>query len=222
MGLGSRVERLLLSAEAEHHVSVPIELDNGDVAVFSGFRIQPNSARGPTKGGLRFHPSVDANDVRALASLMMTASEVTVRPVGAATPSAAPLSAPPPNTGSVGRSTRPLREPGHSTPAPQKRRSSSAPDADDIAPGGGAAGRLEELQHGHRLGRVDRQRRAVAQRGHEPGVERLVAARLGSVSCRSPSAPTVPQRGRILAPPVVAGPLPAPSAASCPSRPYFV
>ena len=56
MGLGSHVERLLLSPEAEHHVSVPIELDNGDVAVFSGFRIQHNSARGPMKGGLRFPP----------------------------------------------------------------------------------------------------------------------------------------------------------------------
>ena len=56
MGLGSRVELLLLSAEAEHHVSVPIEMDNGDVAVFTGYRVQHNSARGPMKGGLRFHP----------------------------------------------------------------------------------------------------------------------------------------------------------------------
>ena len=84
MGLGSRVERLLLSPEAEHHVSVPIELDNGDVAVFSGFRIQHNSARGPMKGGLRFHPSVDADDVRALASLMTWKTAVVDIPYGGA------------------------------------------------------------------------------------------------------------------------------------------
>ena len=84
MGLGSRVERLLLSPEAEHHVSVPIELDNGDVAVFSGFRIQHNSARGPMKGGLRFHPSVDADDVRALASHMTWKTAVVDIPYGGA------------------------------------------------------------------------------------------------------------------------------------------
>jgi len=84
MGLGSRVELLLLSAEAEHHVSVPIELDNGDVAVFSGYRIQHNSARGPMKGGLRFHPSVDADDVRALASLMTWKTAVVNIPYGGA------------------------------------------------------------------------------------------------------------------------------------------
>jgi glutamate dehydrogenase/leucine dehydrogenase len=60
MKLGARVERLLLSLEAEHHVSIPIERDNGDLAVFTGYRFQHNSARGPTKGGLRFHPTVDA------------------------------------------------------------------------------------------------------------------------------------------------------------------
>jgi len=84
MGLGSRVERLLLLCEAEHHVTVPIELDNGDVAVFSGYRIQHNSARGPMKGGLRFHPSVDADDVRALASLMTWKTAVVNIPYGGA------------------------------------------------------------------------------------------------------------------------------------------
>jgi glutamate dehydrogenase (NAD(P)+) len=78
------VERLLLTPEAEHHVSVPIELDNGDVAVFSGFRIQHNSARGPMKGGLRFHPTVDADDVRALASLMTWKTAVVDIPYGGA------------------------------------------------------------------------------------------------------------------------------------------
>jgi glutamate dehydrogenase (NAD(P)+) len=84
MGLGSRVELLLLSAEAEHHVTIPIELDNGDIAVFKGFRVQHNSARGPMKGGLRFHPSVTADEVRALASLMTWKTAVVNIPYGGA------------------------------------------------------------------------------------------------------------------------------------------
>ena len=47
MNLGPRVERLLLSLEAEHHVTIPIERDNGELAVFRGYRFQHNSARGP-------------------------------------------------------------------------------------------------------------------------------------------------------------------------------
>lgn len=84
MKLGSRVERLLLTPEAEHIVSVPIELDNGELAVFQGYRIQHNSARGPMKGGLRFHPTVDEDDVRALASLMTWKTAVVNIPYGGA------------------------------------------------------------------------------------------------------------------------------------------
>jgi glutamate dehydrogenase (NAD(P)+) len=84
MKLGPRVERLLLSLEAEHHVSIPIERDNGELAVFSGYRFQHNSARGPTKGGLRFHPTVDADDVRALATLMTWKTAVVNVPFGGA------------------------------------------------------------------------------------------------------------------------------------------
>ena len=84
MDLGSRGERLLLSPEEEHHVSVPIELDNGEMAVFTGYRIQHNSARGPMKGGLRFHPTVDADDVRSLASLMTWKTAVVNVPFGGA------------------------------------------------------------------------------------------------------------------------------------------
>jgi glutamate dehydrogenase (NAD(P)+) len=84
MSLGPRVERLLLSLEAEHHVTIPIERDNGELAVFSGYRFQHNSARGPTKGGLRFHPTVDADDVRALATLMTWKTAVVNVPFGGA------------------------------------------------------------------------------------------------------------------------------------------
>ena len=84
IGLGERVERLLLEPEAEHIVSVPIELDNGELAVFRGYRIQHNSARGPMKGGLRYHPTVDLDDVRSLASLMTWKTAVVNIPYGGA------------------------------------------------------------------------------------------------------------------------------------------
>jgi glutamate dehydrogenase (NAD(P)+) len=84
MNLGPRVEKLLLSLEAEHHVTIPIERDNGELAVFSGYRFQHSSARGPTKGGLRFHPTVDADDVRALATLMTWKTAVVNVPFGGA------------------------------------------------------------------------------------------------------------------------------------------
>jgi glutamate dehydrogenase (NAD(P)+) len=84
MNLGPRVERLLLSLESELHVSIPIERDNGELAVFSGYRFQHNSARGPTKGGLRFHPMLDADDVRALATLMTWKTAVVDVPFGGA------------------------------------------------------------------------------------------------------------------------------------------
>lgn len=84
MELGDRVERLLLSPEAEHTVTVPIERDNGELAVFTGYRIQHNSARGPLKGGLRYHPTVDADDVRALASLMTWKTALVNVPFGGA------------------------------------------------------------------------------------------------------------------------------------------
>ena len=87
MNLGPRVERLLLSLEAEHHVTIPIERDNGELAVFSGYRFQHNSARGPTKGGLRFHPTVDADDVRAVTRT--TARAVAAAPGGTPAPAKA-------------------------------------------------------------------------------------------------------------------------------------
>jgi len=51
-------------------VSVPTKLDNGQVKVFTGFRVQHNVARGPAKGGIRYHPSVTLDEVKALAAWM--------------------------------------------------------------------------------------------------------------------------------------------------------
>lgn len=56
--------------ERELKVSFPVEMDDGSIEVFSGFRIQHSSSRGPCKGGIRFHPQVDENEVKALAAWM--------------------------------------------------------------------------------------------------------------------------------------------------------
>ncbi|HYL47558.1 MAG TPA: Glu/Leu/Phe/Val dehydrogenase [Candidatus Limnocylindrales bacterium] len=51
-------------------VSIPTKMDNGQIKVFAGFRVQHNIARGPAKGGIRYHPSVTLDEVRALAAWM--------------------------------------------------------------------------------------------------------------------------------------------------------
>ena len=65
-------------------VQIPIKLSDGKTHVFSGYRIQHNGARGPYKGGIRFHPEVDVDEVRALASLMTWKTAVAGVPFGGA------------------------------------------------------------------------------------------------------------------------------------------
>ena len=65
-------------------VQIPVNLSDGKVHVFSGYRIQHNGARGPYKGGVRFHPEVDVDEVRALASLMTWKTAVANVPFGGA------------------------------------------------------------------------------------------------------------------------------------------
>jgi glutamate dehydrogenase (NAD(P)+) len=70
IGLDAEILLLLRSPFRELHVEVPVRMDNGKLAVFSGYRVQHNGARGPYKGGVRFHPDVDLDEIRALAALM--------------------------------------------------------------------------------------------------------------------------------------------------------
>ncbi|MGH9132732.1 MAG: Glu/Leu/Phe/Val family dehydrogenase [Ilumatobacteraceae bacterium] len=65
-------------------VQIPVRLADGKTHVFSGYRIQHNGARGPYKGGIRFHPEVDIDEVRALASLMTWKTAVAGVPYGGA------------------------------------------------------------------------------------------------------------------------------------------
>jgi glutamate dehydrogenase (NAD(P)+) len=66
----------------ELHVSLPVRMDDGDVRVFKGFRVQYNDARGPSKGGIRFHPDETVDTVRALAAWMTWKTAVMDLPLG--------------------------------------------------------------------------------------------------------------------------------------------
>lgn len=84
MDLSPNMKKLLLTPEREVKVQVAMKMDNGEIATFVGFRMQHNSARGPMKGGLRYHPEVDAEEVLALASLMTWKTAVVDIPYGGA------------------------------------------------------------------------------------------------------------------------------------------
>ncbi len=84
MDLTPNIRRLMLTPEREVKVQVALQMDNGEVATFVGFRMQHDSARGPMKGGLRFHPEVDAEEVLALATLMTWKTAVVNIPYGGA------------------------------------------------------------------------------------------------------------------------------------------
>jgi glutamate dehydrogenase (NAD(P)+) len=78
------VAAVLRSSYREVQVQVPVRLGDGKVHVFSGYRVQHNGARGPYKGGIRFHPEVDLDEVRALAELMTWKTAIVNIPYGGA------------------------------------------------------------------------------------------------------------------------------------------
>jgi glutamate dehydrogenase (NAD(P)+) len=68
--LDESMRRVLKAPKRQVVVSIPVMMDTGEVEVFEGYRVQHNIARGPAKGGIRFHPRVTLDEVRALASWM--------------------------------------------------------------------------------------------------------------------------------------------------------
>jgi len=75
---------VLTSPYRELNVQVPVRLDNGELLVVRGYRVQHNGARGPYKGGIRYHPAADLDEVRALASLMTWKTALVNVPFGGA------------------------------------------------------------------------------------------------------------------------------------------
>lgn len=82
--MDERYETLLLTPSRELRVEVAIRLDDGSLGNFVGYRVQHDNSRGPFKGGIRFHPAVDQDEVRSLASLMTWKTAVVDVPFGGA------------------------------------------------------------------------------------------------------------------------------------------
>jgi glutamate dehydrogenase (NAD(P)+) len=82
--LSPEVTAVLKSPMRELHVSLPVRMDNGSLKVFQGFRVLYNDARGPGKGGIRFHPEETIDTVRALAAWMTWKCSLLDLPLGGA------------------------------------------------------------------------------------------------------------------------------------------
>ena len=84
LDLDPELHAVLTTPYREITVQVPVRLDDGDLIVVRGYRVQHNGARGPYKGGVRYHPTADLNEVRALASLMTWKTALLDLPFGGA------------------------------------------------------------------------------------------------------------------------------------------
>ncbi len=80
----SGTHKMIRHPERELIVSIPIVRDNGEIEVFTGYRVQHSSARGPCKGGIRYHPETNLDEIRALATLMSFKCAVANVPFGGA------------------------------------------------------------------------------------------------------------------------------------------
>lgn len=82
--LNPNIRKILEVPNTEILINFPVKMDNGDVEVFTGYRVQHNNALGPYKGGLRYHPTVDINAARALAMWMTWKTSLAGIPYGGA------------------------------------------------------------------------------------------------------------------------------------------
>jgi len=84
MNLDPNVLEVLSHPKRELHVSIPIRMDDGKIKTFKGYRVQHNLGRGPAKGGIRYHPDVSIDEVKALAMWMTWKCAVVGIPYGGA------------------------------------------------------------------------------------------------------------------------------------------
>jgi glutamate dehydrogenase (NAD(P)+) len=84
MGLDPSIRKILSVPMNEVVINFPVKMDDGRIEMFTGYRVQHNDVLGPFKGGLRFHPDVEINEVRALATWMTWKSAIVDIPFGGA------------------------------------------------------------------------------------------------------------------------------------------
>lgn len=84
LGLDQGVRRMFCEPWRELRVSLPVRMDDGRIELFIGYRVQHSAVRGPYKGGIRYHPQADEDEVRALASLMTWKTALLDIPFGGA------------------------------------------------------------------------------------------------------------------------------------------
>ncbi len=84
LGLDAEMRTLLTTPFRELRVEVPVRLDDGSLKVFLGYRIQHSGVRGPAKGGIRYHPMVTVDEMRALAEAMTWKTAIVNIPFGGA------------------------------------------------------------------------------------------------------------------------------------------
>src|SRR2546427_10969483 len=84
LDLDASTRQVLSNTKRQLIVSIPVKMDGGDVQVFEGYRVQHSIARGPGKGGIRYHPDVSLDEVKALASWMTWKCATVAIPFGGA------------------------------------------------------------------------------------------------------------------------------------------
>ncbi|MBC8768843.1 Glu/Leu/Phe/Val dehydrogenase [Arenibacter sp. BSSL-BM3] len=84
INLNSNIRKILSITNNELLIHFPVKMDDGDVEVFTGYRVQHNNALGPYKGGLRYHPTVDIDAAKALAMWMTWKTSLAGLPYGGA------------------------------------------------------------------------------------------------------------------------------------------
>ncbi|TAH64786.1 MAG: Glu/Leu/Phe/Val dehydrogenase [Anaerolineaceae bacterium] len=82
IGLDKSTRELLRQPSREYHFTIPVKMDDGTTKIFNGYRIQHNDARGPAKGGIRFHPQETIDTIRALSMWMTWKCAVVDIPLG--------------------------------------------------------------------------------------------------------------------------------------------
>lgn len=84
MNLNPNIRKILSITNNEIIIHFPVKMDNGSIEIFTGYRVQHNNALGPYKGGLRYHPTVDVDDAKALAMWMTWKTSLAGLPYGGA------------------------------------------------------------------------------------------------------------------------------------------